>query len=299
MDRNLAAFLAVARSDTLTDAAHQLNLTQPSMTKRVANLEQELGVPLFTRHRRGMELTAAGAAYLPRAIRIEREHAQAREEVAAIAGAGLSELKIGAGPLFHLIYAAPLLSRLKTRYPNLAIDLIADSNVRTLPLLLSHELDIVLGLIDPDESNDTIMTVPATTVRHGIVLPKGDPHSCREAIEPADLTDKKWVLYTEDPYTENSIRDHFRRRGKAPPTIDVRTGSFSTGLQMVRDWGFAMSAPMQLSPLVEKEGLLIQPLVQGMPVRQAGLHFRPSSRKIAAVDFVIKTLPLLINQEES
>ena len=63
MDRNLAAFLAVAKTENLTKASDHLGLTQPSITKRIANLEEEFGTPLFDRHRRGMALTPAGKLF--------------------------------------------------------------------------------------------------------------------------------------------------------------------------------------------------------------------------------------------
>jgi DNA-binding transcriptional LysR family regulator len=294
MDRNLAAFLAVARSATLTDAASLLHVTQPSITKRIANLEGELGASLFERHRRGMSLTQAGAAFLRRAVRIEQEQRQAKEEIAAIASAGLSKLRVGAGPLFHLLYAAPLFARLKERFPKLSIDLIADANVRTIPLLLDHELDVVLGVLDQGHHDDLILTVPVTEVEHGIVLPADDPRSQQQAIDPSDLTDKMWVLYTEDPETERIISEHYLHRGQSAPDIDVRTSSFSTGLQLVRQQDFVMSAPIQLSEVIEKEGLVIRRVRDGMPKRQAGLHVRQSGANIAAIQYAMNVLPELV-----
>lgn len=283
MDRNLAAFIAVARTENLTKASEELGLTQPSITKRIANLEVELGTPLFDRHRRGMALTPAGQLFLDRAQRIKQEYEQAREEIGAIASAGLSVLRVGAGPLFHLRYVAPLFSLLKRKHPSLTLELIADANVRTIPMLLAHELDAVLGVIEPGAVDGTIIVKPVTWVEHGIVLPADDPRAATPRIDPSILADKKWALYTEDSAAEQTIRDYYLPQGIAPPLIDVRTSSFSTGLQLVVRGEFVMSAPLQLAPVIEREGLVIRPALRGMPRRQAGIHVRKSSLSFGAV----------------
>ena len=102
MDRNVTAFLAVAETGNLTLAADKVALAQPSLSKRLAKLEESLGVQLFERHRRGMELTGAGRLFLQRATRISHEFDQVKEELRSLQDAGLSSLRVGAGPLFSL-----------------------------------------------------------------------------------------------------------------------------------------------------------------------------------------------------
>jgi len=146
MDKNLAAFLAVARHHSLTSASDHLGLTQPSVTKRIANLEDQLGVALFDRTRRGMELTDSGLVYLKRAERIEAEYRQCREELTAMSSAGLSVLRVGAGPLFHLSCVASLFATLKRRYPKLKLELHTDTRPEIGEALRSGQLDAYLGV---------------------------------------------------------------------------------------------------------------------------------------------------------
>ena len=173
-------------------------------------------------------------------------------------------------------------------------DLVADANVRTIPQLLNHELDIVLGVIDPAISDNLVLAVPVIEVEHGIVLPADDPRCRQTSIEPSEPTDKMWVLHTEDPETERSISEHYLHRGKSAPNIDVRTSSFSTGLQHVRHQEFVMSAPIQLSSVIEKEGLVMWRIRDDMPKRQAGLHIRQSGANIAVIQYAVEFLPSLV-----
>ena len=112
MDRNITAFLAIATHGKLTRAAEAIGLTQPSLTKRIRNLEADMGSQLFFRTRRGMQLTPAGRRFLNRAQRIEQEVLQAKEEIRCLEYAGIDILRIAAGPLFHQRFVAPVFARI-------------------------------------------------------------------------------------------------------------------------------------------------------------------------------------------
>ena len=288
MDRNLIAFLAVAHSETLTDAAAQLHVTQPSITKRIANLEDELGAALFERHRRGMRLTPAGRLLLGHALRMKAELDTAREEIEAIGAGGLDVLRVGAGPLFHLRFIAPVFKMLKDQYPPLTLELIADANVRTIPMLMDHQLDVVMGLITPGAVDDSIHVQQVTHVEHGIVLSPEDPLAADECIDPSLLLQREWVLYTTDPETEQTIGSYYLPKDMIEPKIGVRTSSFTTGLQLVQTCEFVMSAPLQLAPLIQNHGLVIRPAINGMPKRAAGIHVRKSALGFAAIQSLLK-----------
>mgnify|MGYP001552024442 CR=1 FL=1 len=115
--------MAVARGGSITSAASSIHLDQSSVTNLIAALEAELVTLLFHRDRRGMSLTEAGDRILVRAERIEREYHNGLEEIAVISSAGLSELKVGAGPVFHLNWVAGLFADLTERFPDLKLDL--------------------------------------------------------------------------------------------------------------------------------------------------------------------------------
>ena len=69
--------------------------------------------------------------------------------------------------------------------------------------------------------------------------------------------------------------------------IDIRTTSFATGLQLVREAKFVMSAPLQLAKIIEREGLVIRPARHGMPKRRAGLHLRKSAMEYKSIQAVL------------
>ena len=287
MDKGLRAFLAVAREGSITAAAASIHLAQSSVTKRVAALEAELGTPLFHRDRRGMSLTEAGQRFLLRAERIDREYRDGLEEIGAISSAGLSELRIGAGPVFHLNWVAGLFVDLFDRFPDLKLDLKTEHRESMGKLLRTGAIDVYLGILAEDEMDPSIFTNYVTKVEHGIVLRKDDPISETDTINPADLSGYQWVSFTIDPVTELRIEQYTLPKGSKTSLIDVRTTSLATGVQLVKTGRFVMSAPLQLAKVVEKEGLVIRPVLHRMQPRDAGVHVRKSSLEYGAVKMVL------------
>ncbi len=299
MDRRLNAFLAVARHGTTIAAATHLRIAQSAITKRVAALEQELGTALFLRDRRGMTLTEAGELFLRRAVRIEREYRDGLDEVAAIASAGLAELKIGAGPVFHLNWASGLCDALLAQFPDLKLDLQTLHYVNAGDRLMSGELDVYLGIIPPENLDDSVFVTYGLSVEHGIVMRAADPNSTGTTIDPARLSDYRWVSFVVDPVTERSIEQYTLPNGTNRSPIDIRTTSFATGVQLVKTGKFVMSAPLQLADIVANDGLVIRPVQTGMPRRDAGIHARKSAMGYGAIKAVFSYFESILSPQLS
>ncbi len=283
MDRNLDAFLAVAKTENLTIAANQLGVTQPSITKRIANLEAQLETALFERHRRGMTLTIAGRFFYKRAKRIAKEYKQGQEELAALASTGLTTLQICAGPVFCLRYIAELFKTLKFQYPNLQFELSTDVSNPKVQALNDSEIDVYMGIIEPKDLDDSILVKYVTYVEHGVVMRADDPHASLEKINPAWFSHYNWVMFSDDPESESSILSCWDPGPATISSIDVHTSSFAAGLQLVRQGEFVMAAPLQLAPIIEKEGLVVRPTRQGMPKKQAGIYLRKSTLEFGVI----------------
>ena len=98
----LAHFRVVARREHMTRAAEELNVTQPALSRAIARLERELGVPLFDRRGRGLRLTQYGAAFLRHVDRVFQELDDAAAELRDIGGLERGSVSLAAGALHWL-----------------------------------------------------------------------------------------------------------------------------------------------------------------------------------------------------
>jgi LysR family transcriptional regulator, transcriptional activator for dmlA len=119
----LSFLVLVARHASLSAAARELNLTPPAVTKRLAQMEQRLGVRLVNRTTRSLSLSAEGELYLAHAGRILADIREMEEQVVGRGGAPKGLLRVNATLGFGRTTIAPLISRFAKAYPDVAVQL--------------------------------------------------------------------------------------------------------------------------------------------------------------------------------
>ena len=145
---HIRAFLATAETGSLSAAARELGLTQPTLSRQVAALEEELGVMLFERIGRTLELTTAGVEMLEHTkdmgLAADRISLVAQGQSEAIDG----EIRITASDVFSVYLLPEVLKELQAAAPELSIDLVAVNDIRDI---MRREADIAIRHVRPDQ----------------------------------------------------------------------------------------------------------------------------------------------------
>lgn len=149
------AFLAIARTGTLTAAAGRLGTGVATVSRRIERLEQALGVPLFLRHQTGYKLTDEGQALLPRAEALEEAAERFRTNAAAEAEAA-GHVRIATAENFATRLIIPSLPRLLQAHPDLTLDVLTDIATSNLH---RHDADLAVRLVRPDRGNLTVRKI--------------------------------------------------------------------------------------------------------------------------------------------
>lgn len=141
----LKAFVAVADRASFSAAADALSLTQPAVSKRVAQLEQRLGLPLLLRRGRQLTLTDHGATLLPKARQILAEVDQARQLLAARLETPSGRLLVGTAHHIGLHRLPPVLAAFAQRYEQVDLQLRFQSSEAAAGAVATGQLD--LGIV--------------------------------------------------------------------------------------------------------------------------------------------------------
>lgn len=190
--RQLRYFIAVAEELHFGRAAKRLNLSQPPLSQQIMALETYLGVTLFKRTSRHVELTAAGAHFLPEARRLVREVAQAAERTKQIEAGLIGHLRIGfnfSAPLHP--FTAKLLKRFRVRFPQIQLELVVHepSNILQLVDIASRDLDAALVWLDADHKKTDIFRLDLAKDILQVAVSSDHPLAKEPRIPIQDLFD--------------------------------------------------------------------------------------------------------------
>jgi DNA-binding transcriptional LysR family regulator len=140
----LSGFVEVARLGSFTRAAEELHLAQPSLSRQISALEQDLGSELFHRARAGSTLTSAGELLLPLARRMLADAESVRRELAELAGLERGRVRFGATPTLCISLVAEVLHTFHSDHPAIELHLAEDGSRSLFDRLARGELDLAL-----------------------------------------------------------------------------------------------------------------------------------------------------------
>lgn len=184
--RILRYFLAVAREENMTRAAEQLHVTQPTLSKALKSLEDELGKKLFTRHSFSIQITEEGALLRDRAEDLVSMADKIEKEFVSLDDMTGGELFLGLAESYQIKYIADAIKYLKNRFPGLHYHITSGDTEQVAEKLSKGLLDFVVLAEEPDDRKYEFIPFPEAD-RWGLVLPKDDPLARKDSFAPSDL----------------------------------------------------------------------------------------------------------------
>src|SRR5664279_3619005 len=236
--RNVAA---IAERGSLRAAARHLRLAQPALSRSIAELEQELGAPLFERRSRGMVATPLGQAFVRRATAILNDVRRARDEFEQLRGNAVGSVTIGLSIAAHLWLLPKTLRAFRQRYPNVRLHIIEGF----YPTL---ELGLQDGSVDFYAGPDAGLALPSVLQKEFLlsgeraVLCRGK-HPLAQATSLKELSKAEWITTSITPKAENEIGDLFRRYRLPEPTLALQSQSALTLLTCLANSDLLAMAP--------------------------------------------------------
>jgi DNA-binding transcriptional LysR family regulator len=221
----LEALVAVTEAENVTLAAERLGLSQTSVHRAIAQLEQEAGRPLFDRSAHGLMPTRACRALAKAAQLALAELDQARADLAEFDGGEAGRIVIGALPLSRSAILPRALSRFRAERPRQPVTVIDGVYPELLAALRRGDVDMILGALrDPAPIADVVQE---RLFDDHLVFIAGRAHPLagRRSIPPADLAAEPWVVPRAGTPARAQFDGVFTDAGLSPPDSILETGS--------------------------------------------------------------------------
>jgi LysR family transcriptional regulator, low CO2-responsive transcriptional regulator len=248
----LRSFLAVLETGSVTAAAEELYVTQPSVSAAVSALSKELGVELTNRMGRTVEPSAAGEAFAPYAADVIGLLDQGARAAREVAGAAARELRIAAVTTAAEHIVPQLVQEYSARRPELTLTLDVGNRQRVFRELASHRADVAIGGRPPPGgqlSGEAFLDNPIL-----LITAPGDPLARRHSVPVGELGTRPWLLRETGSGTRSMTEEFLARHELSPRMLTM--GSNGAIKQATRA-GLGVSLQSRAATALELEhGLL-------------------------------------------
>jgi DNA-binding transcriptional LysR family regulator len=213
----LNIFLVAAETENFSQAARQLNLTQPAVSMQVQALEKQLGVQLFHRVGRTLSLTEQGKALIPLARDMVNRAIHIEEEIESLKGEVVGHLKIGCSTTTGKYFLPHLAARFRQRHPRVQMTIVNHGRDRVLDELCDGSVQLAVVSSQP--------TIRDNEYRHFLtdhvilIVPTHHPWAQRDMIAPEELRGVDFIL--RDPESGTRLETEVALMGAGLSTNDL------------------------------------------------------------------------------
>ena len=250
--RDLHILLAVAQRGSMARAASELAMSQPAVSKAIADLERVLGTRLLDRTPRGIEPTMYGRALIKRGLAIFDELRQGVHELDFLADPSVGELRIGSSEGMAAGLLPAIIERILQSHPRIVFKVtqavFASTQYRDLR---ERSVDLLLGRVFAPIEDD--LAVEALFEDHVVVVAaKHSPLHRRRGLSLSDLQSQRWVLHPPDTPAGHLAADLFRTAGLKMPPAPVLTLSIHLAQKLLGTGQFVALLPSSVLRLQAK-----------------------------------------------
>ena len=234
--RELRILLVVAQAGSMAKAAKQLAISQPAVSRAIADMEQTLGVPLFDRSSQGIAPTQYGRALLKRGVTVFDELKQGVRDIAYLSNPGIGELHIGSSTSLSEGIVLAVVNRLSQIYPRIVFHVVSGGALALYELLRERRVEFGVarlpGIATEDDINrETLFEEPLV-----VVASADNRWARRRKIKLAELMNEPWTWSAPGTMFDTLVVEAFRASGLEPPratvyaeAINMRTRLAATG----------------------------------------------------------------------
>jgi LysR family transcriptional regulator of abg operon len=274
--------VAIAEHGSIRAAARQLRIAQPALTRSLAELERELGAPLFERRARGVLMTTIGKAVVLRATSLMQDVRRMCEEAEQLRGLTTGAVRVGLSIAAHLALLPATLRPFRSRYPETRMHIIEGFYPTLESGLRDGSVDFYVGPepwgpLSPELSQEALFSNSRKVLcRAG--------HPLAKATSLAELGEADWATTSITVEAEDEMGVLFKRHGLPPPNLVLRSQSALTLITCLANSELLAMAPVQWGEFsLIKGALTVIPVKEELSapaiviIRRADLPLTPAA----------------------
>ncbi len=274
--RQLQFFVAVAEQGSVSRAAQKLSISQSSVTEAIKELEGDLGVELFERHPRGLNITHKGNQFLRHATKILADVSDARRSFAGEATVG-GRLQLGVTSLVAGYVLSDILARYRRAFPGVEVTATEDNGDYLEHLLIGGELDVAVMVISNLRDRMALQAEIIEVSPYRLWLPLGHHLTGVDIISVHDIAREPLIMLTVDEIEENTGKLMIALGAR--PHVAFRTRSVEAVRSLVATGaGIALLPDLVYRPWsLEGDRIESRDVSGSLPVVQVGMVWRRGS----------------------
>ncbi|MDT9000093.1 LysR substrate-binding domain-containing protein [Paucibacter sp. APW11] len=256
--RHLRVLLALSEAGSLSAAADVLHVTQPAVSKTLAEIEQGLGQTLFARRGRSLRATALGRRLVLLARKLEAGLARGGEDVASMVRGASGELLIGSTNVALAQVLPDAMAAMKAEYPCVTLSVRTHALSELFAELRSGRLDMVIARVPPDELPTDLESLCLIEQPEVLVISAQHPLAkVRGRVSWETLSEQAWIWHL--PHTRSrALQDRrWQQMGLPLPRNVIETGDLILTLNLLRRMPCVTIMPMHVARVAAQFGVAV------------------------------------------
>lgn len=269
--QHLKYFVAVATEGNFTRAAQKLYVSQPTISKMVRSIEEELGVILFDRSGKNVKLTDAGEIILAQAQNIIKSFQNLSSELDDLMQLKKGYIHIGLPPMIGSQFFPKVIHEFHREYPNILIQLVEDGAIKIEKAVYDGALDLGVVVLPVDEEQFHSFSI--VNERLMLMTHSSHPLSRKKSVKLAELEQESFIMFQRDFTLHSRIIAECIRVG-FHPNITCESSQWDFISEMViADLGVAL-LPETICRQVNNDQVSIIPLIEPIIPWNLGIIWR-------------------------
>jgi DNA-binding transcriptional LysR family regulator len=243
--KDLHTLQVVSEAGSMARASRQLALSQPAISKAIADMEHVVGAPLLDRSAHGVELTASGHLLIARSRVIFDELREGIKDIERVSDPTQGEIRIGTTePITGFL--AEVLSRISKEYPRITYQVFVSDSTTLVRDLRERVLDVVITRWTAEAVADDLAAEVLLKAPLAVLADQRHPLLKRKKLSLADTMGEAWTLSPPDSFLGRVVVDVFRRRKLPLPPAIVTTLSIHMRLNLLASGRFLTMLPERM-----------------------------------------------------